>query len=163
MATRSTISLVLRKEDIGKEMKFDVTKLPKGVVYADEYIDMVQSVVLEQPVLEVYCHWGGSTENLGLTLFKQYNDYDTILNLLLGGDTSYIYEDNVCQYCAWRGEKWEDVKPIQTDSAEYKEDFAYQFNDGEWYVYYGDLEWEKLREHLEYEGLIEFDEDNEVE
>lgn len=149
MATRSNICLVLNKEDIGKVMKFDETKLPNGVSCDDEFLNMVEEVTLEKPVLEIYHHWDGYPEGLGKTLLKQYNDYNTILNLLLGGDASSIIGD-VCQYCAWRGEEWESVKPVQLDKPVLNEEYLYKFEDGVWYFKddYENEDWTNLEEYL---------------
>ena len=95
---------------------------------------MVEEVTLEKPVLEIYHHWDGYPENLGKTLLEQYNDYDTILNLLLGGDASTINNNHVCQYCAWRGEDWEYVKPKQLDKPSFNEEYLYKFENGVWTV-----------------------------
>ena len=144
MATRSNICLILNKEDIGKVMKFDETKLPKGVTCYNEFLNKVEEVTLEKPVLEIYHHWDGYPECLGKTLLKQYNDYNTILNLLLGGDAGSINGDNVCQYCAWRGEDWESVKPVLN------EEYLYKFEDGVWYFRddYENENWTNLEEYL---------------
>lgn len=150
MATRSNICLVLNKEDIGKVMKFDESKLPKDVTCDDDFLDMVEEVRLEKPILEIYHHWDGYPEGLGKTLLKQYNDYNTILNLLLGGDASSIDGDNVCQYCAWRGEDWKSVKPKQLDKPTLNEEYLYKFEDGVWYFKddYENEDWTNLEEYL---------------
>lgn len=150
MATRSNICIVLNNEDIGKVVKFDETKLPKGVTCDNEFLNMVEEVTLEKPVLEIYHHWDGYPEGLGKTLLKQYNDYNTILNLLLGGDASSINGDNVCQYCAWRGEDWESVKPAQLDKPVLNEEYLYKFEDGVWYFRddYENEDWTNLEEYL---------------
>lgn len=132
MATRSNICLVLNKEDIGKVMKFDETKLPKNVTCDNEFLNMVEEVTL------------------GKTLLKQYNDYNTILNLLLGGDASSINGDNVCQYCAWRGEDWKSMKPKQLDKPVLNEEYLYKFEDGIRYFKddYESEDWTNLEEYL---------------
>ena len=150
MATRSNICLILNKEDIGKAVKFNANKLPKDVTYDNEFLDLVEEVTLEKPVLEIYHHWDGYPENLGKTLLEQYNDYDTILNLLLGGDASTINNNNVCQYCAWRGEDWEYVKPKQLDKPAFNEEQLYKFENGVWYFSdeYENEDWTNLKEYL---------------
>ena len=150
MATRSNICLVLNKEDIGKVMKFDETKLPKNVTCDNEFLKMVEEVTLEKPILEIYHHWDGYPEGLGKTLLEQYNDYNIILNLLLGGDASSINGDNVCQYCAWRGEDWKSVKPKQLDKPALNEEYLYKFEDGVWYFKddYENEDWTNLEEYL---------------
>ena len=150
MSTRSNICLVLNKEDIGKVMKFDKSKLPKDVTCDDEFLDLVEEVRLEKPILEINHHWDGYPEGLGKTLLKQYNDYNTILNLLLGGDASSINGDSVCQYCAWVGEDWESVKPEQLDNPVLNEEYLYKFENGTWYFIdvYENESWVNLNEYL---------------
>lgn len=152
MATRSTICLVLKKDDIGKELKFDEKKLPKGLTYSNEYIDIVESVVLEKPILEIYHHWDGYPKGVGMTLLNRFNDYDTILNLLLGGNASSINGDNIVQYCAWRGDEWRFEKPLQMVEEECvcSEEYIYKFDDDKWYfkgIY--DEKWIDLKEYIE--------------
>jgi hypothetical protein len=148
MATRSNICLVLNKEDIGKVVKFDETKLPKGVSCYNEFLDKVEEVTLEKPVLKIYHHWDGYPDGVGKTLLKQYNDYNTILNLLLGGDASSINGDSVCQYCAWVGEDWESVKPEQLDNPVLNEKYLYKFENGVWYFRDENEDWTNLEEYL---------------
>jgi len=149
MATRSTICLVLRKEDIGKELKFDETKLPKDVMYSNEYLQMVGSVKLEKPILQIYHYWDGYPQGVGYTLLEKFNDYDTILNLMLGGDASSINGDVIQQYCAWGGEDWDSVQPYQTDEFTLTEDFIYKFEDGEWWFDGYDCDgWCNLKDYL---------------
>lgn len=150
MATRSNICLVLKKEDIGKIMKFDETKLPKNVTCNNKFLNMVEEVTLEKPVLEIYHHWDGYPKGVGKTLLEQYNDYNTILNLLLGGDASSINGDDVCQYCAGVGEDWEGVKPKQLDKPLLKEEYLYKFENGVWYFrdIYENTDWTNLEEYL---------------
>jgi hypothetical protein len=131
-------------------MKFDETKLPKNVTCDNEFLNMVEEVTLEKPVLEIYHHWDGYPDGVGKTLIKKYNDYNTILNLLLGGDASSINGDNVCQYCAWRGEDWKSVKPKQFDEPVLNEEYLYKFEDGVWYFKddYENEDWTNLEEYL---------------
>jgi hypothetical protein len=150
MSTRSNICLVLNKEDIGKVMKFDEAKLPKDVTCDDEFLDMVEEVRLEKPILEIFHHWDGYPECLGKTLLKQYNDYNTILNLLLGGDAISINGDNVCQYRAATGEDWKSAKPKQFDKPLLNWNYLYKFENGVWYFKddYFNEDWTNLEEYL---------------
>lgn len=149
MATRSTICLVLKKEDIGKTMKFDLAKLPKDYAYElCKEVRKFHEVELTKPILEIYHHWDGYPEGVGLTLLTYFNDYDTILNLLLGGDASSI-NDGVCQYYAWRKEDWDRVKPKGVDTAVCSEDYVYKFEDGVWtFKGYDDKDWIDLKTYL---------------
>ena len=156
MATRSTISLKISESDKGRVFHFDIDKLPKSVSGCeDKYIDKVGDVKLEKDYLTIYHHWDGYPEGVGKTLVKRFNDYDAILNLLCGGDASSINGDTIAQYCAWRGEAWEDayggVQPKQSDTEpSVTEDYAYLFKDGKWFFkVYGAKEWTNLEGYLE--------------
>ena len=155
MATRSTISLKISESDKGKVFHFDVDKLPKSVLgYEDECIDKVGDVKLEKDYLTIYHHWDGYPEGVGETLVEKFNDYESILNLLCGGDASSINGDTIVQYCAWRGEAWDDayggVRPKQSDTEpSVTEEYAYLFKDGKWlFKGYEAEEWTDLKEYL---------------
>ena len=156
MATRSTISLKISESDKGKVFHFDVDKLPKSVLgYEDECIDKVGDVKLEKDYLTIYHHWDGYPEGVGETLVNKFNDYDTILNLLCGGDASSINGDTIVQYCAWIGEAWNDayggVLPKQSNTEpSVTEEYAYLFKDGKWFFKgYEAEEWTDLKEYLD--------------
>lgn len=149
MATRSTICLVLDKSDIGKELKFDESKLPEGIMYSNEYIGKIESVKLSDSVLEIYHHWDGYPEGVGRTLVDKFNTYDLVLNLLLGGDASSIIGDTIIQYCADGGEDWQYVKPWLTNDCLLSESYVYKFENGKWYFKgYADSDWVDLAEYL---------------
>ena len=156
MATRSTISLKVKRGDKGQTFHFDKNKLPKKVLgYDDSYIDEIGDVKLEKDYLTIYHHWDGYPEGVGKTLIEKFNDYDSILNLLCGGDASSINSQNICQYCAWRGDKWNDelggVQPKQSNTEpSVTEEYAYLFKDGKWFFKgWDDKEWIDLKEYLE--------------
>ena len=150
MATRSTISLKVSEGDKGKVFHFDENKLPKGLSCVNEEIDKVGDVKVEHDYLTIYHHWDGYPEGVGETLVEQFNTYDSILNLLCGGYASSINGDTICQYCAWRGEAWEDVQPTQSDrEPSVREEYAYLFKDGKWFFKAYDSEaWSDLNEYL---------------
>lgn len=149
MATRSTICLVLKKDDIGKSMKFDINKIPKGLGYEkNEKVEEFCEVELTKPILEIYHHWDGYPKGVGLTLVTYFNDYDTILNLLLGGDASTINPPLISQYYTW-DEDWKDVKPKGVDTAVCSEEYVYKFEDGVWtFKGYDDKDWIDLKTYL---------------
>ena len=153
MATRSNICVKIRKEDLNKVMHFDVSKLPNGKAYDSSYKSSIQDVKLDKDYIQIYHHWDGYPEGLGKTLVEEFNDYETILNLLLGGDASSINEQVIVQYCSWRNEDWDSVKPTLCDKPSLDEKYLYKFEDGKWWVkaeYDSDLkEWADLKEYLE--------------
>lgn len=151
MATRSTISLKVKKEDIGKTFHFDENKLLYNLTCENEFIDEVGDVKIEKDYLTIYHHWDGYPEGVGKTLVNKFKDYNSILNLLCGGDASSINGDTIVQYCAWRGEEWDNVKPAQSDTEpSVTEEYAYLFKDGKWFFKgYDEEKWIDLKEYLE--------------
>lgn len=130
MATRSTIVLKVRKEDIGKTLKFNSTKLPHGKTYTNEF--PFGEVTIKGEYMEIYHHWDGYIEGVGHTLLTEFGDYDSVLNLLLMGDMSSINGNEVVSYHGWRNE---DVPPrFYDEEPKVKEEYKYVFKDGEWYV-----------------------------
>lgn len=154
MATRSTITLKIKKNTKGKTFHFDENKLPivggERITCDNECINKVGDVKIEKNYLTIYHHWDGYPEGVGRTLVETYNEYDTILNLLCGGDASSINGDNVTQYCAWRGEEWNDVKPTQSDEEPLvQQDYTYLFKRGKWYFKsYSKEKWKNLDKYL---------------
>lgn len=150
MATRSTISLKISESDKGKVFHFDENKLPYNLTCENECIDKVGDVKIEKDYLTIYHHWDGYPEGVGETLVNKFKNYDSILNLLCGGDASSI-NDTICQYCAWRGEEWNDVQPYQSDEEpSVTEEYAYLFKNGKWFFKpYSLTKWIDLKEYLE--------------
>ena len=134
MATRSNICLKLRKEDIGKVKHFNVNMLPKNKDYDSSYESSIEDVKLDCEYLQIYHHWDGYPSSLGETLLNYFNDYDTILNLLLGGDASSINEQIIIQYASSRNEDWEFTQPKKYNSPKQWEEYLYLFKNGRWYV-----------------------------
>ena len=46
MATRATITLKIKDEDLNKTKKFDIDKLPENTSYNDDCIENLQEVTL---------------------------------------------------------------------------------------------------------------------
>ena len=155
MATRSTISLKVSESDKGKVFHFDENKLPYNLTCVNECIDKVGDVKIEKDYLTIYHHWDGYPEGVGETLVNKFKNYDSISNLLCGGDASSINGKKICQYCAWRGEEWNDdyggVQPKQSDTEpSVTEEYAYLFKDGKWFFKgYEAEEWTDLKDYLE--------------
>ena len=128
MSTRSFIILKVRKEDIGKVMKFNEGLLPKpldnwqekdheGKVWRDETgEDLCQPVEIGDQFIGVYCHWDGYPSGVGAVLKMFFRDYNSVLNLILGGSCSYISGDAVRHYANRQGEEWEHLAPSQGKS-----------------------------------------------
>lgn len=128
MSTRSFIIVKVRKEDIGKVMRFNEGLLPKpldkwqdkdleGKVYNDETgKDLCQPVEIGDQFIGIYCHWDGYPEGVGAELTKFFKDYDSVLNLILGGSCSAIDGGVVRHYANRQDEKWEHLVPSQGKS-----------------------------------------------
>ena len=128
MSTRSCIILKVRKEDIGKVMKFNEGLLPKpldkwqekdheGKVWRDETEqDKCQPVEIGNQFIGIYCHWDGYPDGVGSELVEHFKDYNSILNLILGGSCSSINGGVVRHYANRQGEEWEYLVPSQGKS-----------------------------------------------
>lgn len=157
MATRATITLKIKDEDLNKTKKFDIDKLPENTSYKDECIENLREVTLNKPYISIYHHFDGYPEGLGLTLYEEFNDYDKALNILLGGDASSINGDTIIQYCpAYQDENWDRTKPDLTDEIPAADqDYQYYF-DGEkwWFRGYEKTNWKDLEKFLRENEII---------
>jgi hypothetical protein len=125
MSTRSCIIVKVRKEDIGKEMKFNEALLPvpldrwqdkdhEGKVWRDETgKNLCKPVKINDQYIGIYCHWDGYPEGVGAALKEHFKDYNSVLNLIIGGSCSHIDGENVRHYANRQGEKWGHLKPHQ--------------------------------------------------
>lgn len=147
MATPATIFIKLNPNEIGNSVKFSVENLPTGYKCENKYD--TPSVKLEKTFMGIYHHWDGDISWLGLTLFRDFNEREKIINLLSAGAISCSSDKKLVPYHAWRNDKWDgDCKPVFT---RYVPDMAfnyqYLYDNGEWYVRTEKSEhWESLRE-----------------
>lgn len=139
MGTHSAIILKVRKEDIGKKVKFSAKKLPKETPledWVDDGKEFSEEVELKGEYIGIYCHWDGYTEGVGNALRNHFNDYDTILNLIVGGFCSAIGEDGVRHYANRNGEEWKWIEPSQGTLDEVKRhidwEYVYIFDNDKW-------------------------------
>ena len=58
MATRATITLKIKDEDLNKTKKFDIDKLPENMSYNDDCIENLREVTLNKPYISIYHHFG---------------------------------------------------------------------------------------------------------
>ena len=136
MSTPSRIIIKLRKEYIGRKIKFDPNKLPLPLgnwIYKDEYgrvlrnesgKDKTREITLKGEYIGIYCHWDGHPESVGAVLKESFNDYETALNLIAGGWCSGISCGMVNHYANRVGHKWSEIKPIQ-GSLKHLRDYIY--------------------------------------
>ena len=54
--------------------------------------------VAENAIVSVYHHWDGYPEWLGKVLTEQYNNIESVTELIDGGDMSSCWSDNVYDY-----------------------------------------------------------------
>lgn len=157
MATRATITLKIKDEDLNKTKKFDIDKLPENTSYKDDCIENLREVTLNKPYISIYHHFDGYPEGLGLTLYEEFNDYDKALNILLGGDASSINGDTIIQYCpAYQDENWDRTKPDLTDEIPAADqDYQYYFDDEKWWFRgYEKTNWKDLEKFLRENEII---------
>lgn len=157
MATRATITLKIKDEDLNKTKKFDIDKLPENTSYNDDCIENLREVTLNKPYINIYHHFDGYPEGLGLTLYEEFNDYDKALNILLGGDASSINGNTITQYCAaYKDEDWDSAKPdLSEEIPAAHQDYQYYF-DGEkwWFRGYQKQEWKDLGKFLKENTIL---------
>ena len=144
MSTRSAIIIKVKREDIGKVVKFDKAKLPtklsEWTCYSEKEVgkEISEEVTLDKPYIGVYCHSDGYFDGVGKVLKELYTDYDKVLNLIVGGDCSVVWYDETRHYANRNGEDWDWIKPTKGDTANEVADnighngYAYLFDDGEW-------------------------------
>ena len=138
MSTRSCIILKLRKEDIGKKLKFQEGLLPvpldkwqhkdlDGSIWRDESgKNLCRPVVINSQYIGIYCHFDGYPSGVGSAIKECFKDYDSVLNLIVGGSCSYIENDSVRHYANRQDEKWKYLKPLQGD---HQSDLITRFRD----------------------------------
>lgn len=135
MSTRASIVLKLKDEDIGKKMKFEPSRLPLGITCDMAGVDKVEWVELSKRYIMIYHNYDSYPSGMGVYLYYIYNDYDKIINLLLGGNVSSILGTMLMQYICYPDGVWADEKPIVYDEMpEKEEDYIYLFESGIWYL-----------------------------
>lgn len=148
MSTPSRIILKLKKEDIGRKIKFNPKKLPiplydwigrddNGKIWLDQKgVEKSKEVTLKGEYIGIYCHWDGDLYSTGLVLSEDFNDYEIALNLIVGGFCSGIANGHVAHYANRKGTKWADEKPIQGSidiiRSQIYGQYEYIFENGSW-------------------------------
>lgn len=163
MSTRCAIIIKVKDEDLGKIKKFDKDKLPNGVKLAEWNCygkeignEMSREVELTKPYIGIYCHNDGYLDGVGKVLKESFNDYETALNLVVGGSCSIVWYDVVRHYANRKGEEWNYIKPKEGDTPMEIEShighngYVYLLEDGEWRVLSGG-------EFIDYDNSTEID------
>lgn len=144
MSTRSCIIVRVKDEDLKKVKKFKSSLLPVNEENWDNYgqtreKDLCGKITLNKPYIGIYCHSDGYIEGVGAVLKEKFNDYETALNLVIGGDCSFVWFDCVRRYGTRDLEEWKFIKPTRgiSPSDVFKDidhEYAYLFENGEWKV-----------------------------
>lgn len=137
MATRGTIVVKIKDEDLGKKVKVNPKFLTDNEAVVEKYNKKCFEITLSKRYAEIYQHWDSYPEGLGESLVRGWTDYEKALNLILGGDASSVDEDGVTQYVVMedRDEQYERLQPTFTDDVpNVSEEYQYLLDDGVWYV-----------------------------
>jgi hypothetical protein len=148
MSTNCCIILKVRDTDKGKLLSFNKSKLPlvlknwkafdknNNLIWDRTGIDTTNPIMVNSDFIAIYCHWDG--DDVGETLKEHFNDYETALNLLVGGFCSGIASGHVAHYANRNIDKWCNIKPIQGSFNKVYETiygrYTYLFEDGIWKV-----------------------------
>ena len=155
MSTTSTIYVKVRKEDKGKALKCDLSKITLSFntpfnIKVEEIERKITPIKLDKDYIRIYVHWDGYVDGVGRELLNNY-DYEKALNLILLGDESSIIVE--CTPYVGRTdfpEEWEDIKPMTLENVEQDEMFTYLLDDDDkWYVAEGNREFELVSDLLE--------------
>lgn len=155
MSTTSTIYVKVRKEDKGKALKCDLSKITLSFntpfnIKVEEIERKITPIKLDKDYIRIYVHWDGYVDGVGRELLTNY-DYEKALNLILLGDESSIIGE--CTPYVGRTdypEEWEDIKPMTLENVEQDEMFTYLLDDDDkWYVAEGNGEFELVSDLLE--------------
>ena len=155
MSTTSTIYVKVRKEDKGKALKCDLSKITLSFntpfnIKVEEIERKITPIKLDKDYIRIYVHWDGYVDGVGYELLTNY-DYEKALNLILLGDESSIIGE--CTPYVGRTdfpEEWEDIKPMTLENVEQDEMFTYLLGDDDkWYVAKGNGEFELVSDLLE--------------
>ena len=167
MATRSFISIRIPKEYEGKTLQCDVCKLPNGIIidngdnFAFPSVEIpISSDKNHDLYMSVYHHFDGHIESLGATLMKHYNTFESVLNLILGGDviTCMKHDRDIVEYFHKSNVSWNDNEcPMFNNRIVVNEliknsmaRFHYRFEGGKWYVQKDNNKiWHLLEKQLE--------------
>ena len=155
MSTTSTIYVKVRKEDKGKALKCDLSKITLSFnnpfdIKVEEIERKIRPIKLNKDYIRIYVNWSGDVNGVGRELLNNY-DYEKALNLILLGDESSIIGG--CEPYVGRTdypEKWKDIKPMTLEKVKQYEMFTYLLDDDDkWHVAEGIGEFELVSDLLE--------------
>lgn len=130
MSTNAIVYIRLKEEDKGKVLKFNPS-LTKEADRDSGNVRRELNVENDIAIIGAYVHWDGDT--IIESLKEHFNDYDSALNLILGGAMSYISDNIVRFYTSWRDEPYEVYKVKETGKLKHKYiPCTYLFEDNQW-------------------------------
>jgi hypothetical protein len=140
MGTRASIAVMVKPQDVGKDIVPNIDLLGKTT----ETNIQTTHIDVSTKFISIFHNWDGHPHNLGKTLLEDFNSYEKALNLISFGNASSINgEVAVFYHSDFYGEHgfWEQTKPLQFNNEtqlgckcylEYSE-YNYLFKDGKWY------------------------------
>lgn len=149
MSTRSSILIQVPENFINTKAQYNKEMFEEREVFWKEEAcpDKSEEILITKPYLGIYCHWDGYIAGVGQELVTHYSDFMSAFNLILGGDCSSIYGDQILRYATRQNEDWEYIQPKQLDEAWYVTDdseYLYVFKNNHWYYVNSNEEWIEL-------------------
>ena len=104
----------------------------------------------------IYCHWDGYPSYNGATLVNHYDQISQVRKLISLGDISSLGAtlDETNSYYGWREEEvpkrtYESVEAYENAYGDTWDEYIYLFKENKWYVYYENLDGEKIWHKVE--------------
>ena len=111
MSTRCSILIEIPDDLIGQTLKY---QKQDNELNWDKNIDKTEPVKITKKYLGIYCHHDGYLDGVGSELVNRYNNFNSALNLILGGDCSSIVR-NLVRYATRESEQWKYINPHSLD------------------------------------------------
>ena len=135
MSTRCSILIEIPDDLIGQTVRY---QRQDNELNWDKNIDKTKPVKITKKYLGIYCHHNGYPNGIGSELVKRYDNFNSALNLILGGDCSSIVK-SLIRYATRESEDWNNIQPhplnaikkVSKDS-EYLYLYRPQYN--QWYL-----------------------------
>lgn len=134
MSTRSSILIEIPDDLIGQTLKY---QRQDNELNWDKDIDKTEPVEITKKYLGIYCHHDGYPNGVGKELVDRYDNFNVVLNLILGGDCSSIVK-NLVRYATRESEQWKYIHPHPLDiikKVSGDSEYLYIFKDSKWYLH----------------------------
>ena len=140
MSTRCSILIEVPDELIGQTIKY---QKQDNEYRWDKDIDKTEPVKITKKYLGIYCHHDGYPNGVGYELVNRYDDFNSALNLILGGDCSSIFQSYM-RYATKECEDWKWIRPRQFDEVKKVSDdseylYLYKPQHNQWYLVTPDI------------------------